>query len=431
MAAASFQVAIAPTTDYSLARAESWSRVSIRTSEALVFRGWFLRSHAIQKRLSKIGEIDPVTISDVLAVGWRAMSLRIVDSGVVVAATLVALALLNRIAPNFDMLDLPDGGRKAHATAVPLTGGLALLIAIWIGALFTTKFGQADIRHVDFEVLALLGIIATVHAFDDQSGLSARQRLVIDAVVALAFIVVTRDVIETFGTIWGVELFFGWFGVPLTIFVYLALSNAYNMIDGVDGLALTQFLIAIVSVGLWHMIHAPDSGFEPLAYSVVVACLVLLAANLGLFGQRLKCFLGDSGSRFLGFFLVFVLVSEGTSVLSPTQGGYLIALPLFDMCAVVAERVRAGDAPMQADRRHLHHLIIDAGGSGRAAALVMAAISIGLSALVFVQNVLGIGGFWSLAGLLVIAGGHFAGRRAGVKLFVGVLRSRRLAGPAE
>lgn len=376
-------------------------------------------------------QIDPQTISDVVALGWLAISLRIADLGVVVVATLIALALLNRIAPRFELLDPPDQDRKTHATAVPLTGGLALLIGIWIGALFATRFGQADIEHVDFEVLALLGIIATVHAFDDQSGLSARQRLVIDAVVALAFIVVTGDVIESFGTIGGVELLFGWFGVPLTIFVYLALTNAYNMIDGVDGLALTQFLIAVLSVGLWHILHAPHSGIDPLAFPVIVACFVVLAANLGLLGQRLNCFLGDSGSRFLGFFLVYVLVSEGTNVLSPIQGGYLIALPLFDMCAVVAERVRAGEGAMQADRRHLHHLIIDAGGSGRAAVLVMAAITVGLSALVFVLTVLGISDLGSLGVLLVIAGGHFAGRRAGVKLFVGLIRSRGGTEPAE
>ncbi len=376
-------------------------------------------------------EIDSMAISDVLAVGWRAFSLRILDLGVVAVATLSVLVLLNRIAPKFDLLDLPDGGRKTHAKAVPLTGGLAIVIGVWIGALFTTKFGQVDIGQVDFEVLALLAIIATVHAFDDQSSLSARQRLVIDAVVALAFIVVTGEVIESLGTIWGVELLFGWFGVPLTIFVYLALTNAYNMIDGVDGLALTQFLIAIISLGLWHIMHVPGGGFDVLAFPVIVGCFVVLAANLGLVGQSLKCFLGDSGSRFLGFFLVFMLVSEGTDVLSPVQGGYLIALPLFDMCAVVAERVRAGAGPMQADRRHLHHLIIDAGGSGRSAMLVMGAISIGLTALVFVQDALGISDLASLAVLLVIAGGHFAGRRAGVKLFVGVIRSRRSAGPAE
>ena len=93
-----------------------------------------------------------MTIGDVLAVGGRAISLRVVDLGVVAVATLIALALLNRIAPNFDMLDWPDGSRKAHATAIPLTGGLALVIGIWIGALFATSIGQ-----VDYEVLALLG----------------------------------------------------------------------------------------------------------------------------------------------------------------------------------------------------------------------------------------------------------------------------------
>jgi len=369
---------------------------------------------------------NPIAVSDVPGEVWEALAVRAADLGAVVAATFVALAVLNRIAPNFDMLDMPDGGRKAHARPVPLTGGPALVVGIWIGALVATSVGQ-----VDYEVLALLGIISTIHAFDDHSGISARQRLVIDGVVALAFIVITGGVIESIGNLWGGEWLLGWFGVPLTIFVYLALTNAYNMIDGVDGLALTQFLIAIISVALWHILNAPNSGFDPLAFSVIAASLVLLVANTGLAGQMFKCFLGDSGSRFLGFFLVYVLVSEGTSILSPIQGAYLIALPLFDMCAVVVERLRAGVGAMQSDRRHLHHLIIDAGGSGRSAVLAMGAISLGISALVFVLSVAEIGDLGGLAILVAIAGSYFAGRRAGVKLFVNAIGKRGLAGPAE
>jgi UDP-GlcNAc:undecaprenyl-phosphate GlcNAc-1-phosphate transferase len=367
-----------------------------------------------------------MTVGELLAAGWVAVSVRAFDLASVVAATLLAVAALNRIAPKFDMVDLPDGGRKAHAAPVPLTGGPALLIGVWIGALVATSVGQ-----INYEVLALLGIVATVHAFDDHSGLSARQRLVIDAVVALAFVVITGGQIQSFGTIFGTELLFGWFAVPITIFVYLALTNAYNMIDGIDGLALSQFLIAIISVGLWHVINAPKSGFDPLAYSVIAACIVILAANIGLIGPAYKCFLGDSGSRFLGFFLVYVLVSEGTSILSPIHGGYLIALPLFDMCAVVLERIRAGHRPMLPDRRHLHHLIIDAGGSRLSAVVGMGLISLGLSALVFIQNVAGISDFWSFAILLAIAVGYFVGRRAGVKLFLRTGRGIRPAGPAE
>jgi hypothetical protein len=86
---------------------------------------------------------------------------------------------------------------------------------------------------------------------------------------------------------------------------------------------------------------------------------------------------------------------------------------------------------MQSDRRHLHHLIIDAGGSGRSAVLVMGALSLGFSAFVFLQNIAGIGDLGSLVILFAIAGGYLVGRRAGVKLFVGAMQGKTLAGPAE
>lgn len=87
---------------------------------------------------------NPGTFSSLLADIWEAITVRAVDLTAVIAATLVALAVLNRIAPKFEMLDQPDGGRKAHAAPVPLTGGPALVIGIWIGALVATSVGQVD-----------------------------------------------------------------------------------------------------------------------------------------------------------------------------------------------------------------------------------------------------------------------------------------------
>ena len=75
-------------------------------------------------------QADHILTSNVLADGIRAVSLRVADFGVVAVATLIALVLLNIIAPRFEMIDRPDGGRKGHATAVPLTGGPALLIGV-------------------------------------------------------------------------------------------------------------------------------------------------------------------------------------------------------------------------------------------------------------------------------------------------------------
>ncbi|HUS56241.1 MAG TPA: MraY family glycosyltransferase, partial [Thermohalobaculum sp.] len=252
----------------------------------------------------------------------------------------------------------------------------------WIG---TFANAETDAHNI----LALLGIVAAVHTFDDQSGLSAHQRLLIDAVIALAFVVITDDLVETLGTVDGHEVSLGVLSVPFTILLYVAVSNAYNMIDGLDGLALSQFLIALLGVGLFHLEYAQASGFPPLAFSVVIACIVILLANLGMLGRFFRCLLGDSGARFLGFFLVYVLVVEGYRILSPVAAVYFIALPLLDMCAVIGVRLRVGHAPMHADRRHLHHLLVDSGVAPLHAVLIMGSLSLALIGLFIIQHVIG------------------------------------------
>jgi UDP-N-acetylmuramyl pentapeptide phosphotransferase/UDP-N-acetylglucosamine-1-phosphate transferase len=345
--------------------------------------------------------------------------------GAAVAMTLAALLALNAIAPYFEMLDQPDGARKRHRRPVPLTGGVALLLGAWMGALVATSVGQ-----VDYEVLALLGIVATVHAFDDHSGLSPRQRLIIDAVVALAFVVVTGGLISSLGLFFGVSMELAWAAAPVTVFAYIALTNAYNMMDGIDGLAITQFLIAIVGVGLWHLTFVHQTGFDPLAFSLIAASLPVLLANLGLLGRPFKCFLGDSGSRFLGFFLVYVILFEDTNTLPPVLGAYFVALPLLDMCAVVAERFRDGRRIMQPDRAHLHYLLVDSGVSGFSAVAILSAISAGFVVLAYVLR---LGGASDLVGTLIFLACAFlflSGRRALVRAASGLLR-QRMVGPAE
>jgi len=366
---------------------------------------------------------DPIILEQVFEAAGRAVSSRAWEVATVVSGTLAALTVLNRVAPRLELLDHPDLGRRKHVQPVPLTGGLAILIGVWIGSLAQMELGHS--------VLALLAIVAVIHAFDDHSGLSARQRLAIDAVVAIAFVVITGGVIETLGTVLGVELHLGLFAVPVTIFTYLALTNAYNMIDGLDGLALTQFLIALLGVGFWHVVHASQSGFAPLAFSVVVACLVILAANLGLLGRFLKCFLGDSGSRFLGFFLVYVLVAEGKRILSPIEAVYFIALPLLDMCAVVVERLRAGRTPMQGDRRHLHYLLVEAGVTQGRTVLIMAAISCSFIGLYLIQHTAGLNDLAIWLTFMGVACLYWRFRRSLVRILSFALALRHRAGPAE
>jgi UDP-GlcNAc:undecaprenyl-phosphate GlcNAc-1-phosphate transferase len=304
----------------------------------------------------------------------------------VFCGTLIALAALNVVAPRLELIDHNNGSRKSHGDPIALTGGFAILCGAWIGT-----FGQLDPTTSAPAILALLGIVCAVHAFDDQSGLTTRQRLLIDVVIALAFIIITKSLVETLGTVGGRKIYLGILAVPFTIFLYVAVSNAYNMVDGLDGLALSQFLIALLGISAFHLAYARASGFAPYAFPIVIACFATLLANLGILGRFFRCFLGDSGARFLGFFLVYVLVFEGYRILSPVEAVYFIALPLLDMCAVVVNRLRAGQGAMQADRRHLHHLLVDGGLKPITAVMIIGSLSLALICLFIIQHALGFG----------------------------------------
>jgi UDP-GlcNAc:undecaprenyl-phosphate GlcNAc-1-phosphate transferase len=356
----------------------------------------------------------------------HAMAVRSWQIAAVACATLVALKLLNLVAPKLDLIDHAEYHRKQPFRPIPLTGGLAILCGVWIGMLVhrETEASAGD-------VLALLGIVASVHAFDDQSGLSARQRLVIDSVIALAFVVITGNVIATLGMVDGRYVYLGLMATPFTILIYVALTNAYNMLDGLDGLALSQFLIALFSIGFFHLAYAQQSGFAPLAFAVTVASGVILLANLGLLGSSLRCFLGDSGARFLGFFLVYVLIVEGNRIVSPIGAAYFVALPLIDMCAVIAGRIRDGAGPMMPDRRHIHHLLVDAGISSATTVVILAALSIGVIGIFLVINALSASDTVLALVLTGIAAIYWQTRRQLVRLLRRGFGARQVIGPAE
>jgi len=348
--------------------------------------------------------ITPTELWDLLLNGlWQRADTTI---GVVLG-TLIALFGLNAIAPKFQLLDETCKGPRGAGLGMPLTGGLAILCGVWIGAMIDRQTMGAP----SADVLALLGIVVAVHSFDDSAGLSARQRLLIDGVVALAFVVITTNAIRTLGVFGGVDLALGPLAVPVTVFIYVAISNAYNMQDGVDGLALSQFLLATAVIGIFHLVYAKNTGFTPHAFPIFIASVIVLLANLGVLGSFLRCFLGDSGARFLGFFLVYVGVEEGHTVLPVMGALYFVAVPLIDMTAVVAIRLRAGRGPMQRDRSHLHHGLIDQGVSPRRTLVLITTMSAFMLALFLVLHGLGASDMTLAATFLLVATAYWTWRR--------------------
>ena len=149
-------------------------------------------------------DIETTTTAHFVDAVLHAIELRAPEFLLVLGGVVGGLLVLNAIAPSLNLVDHPDRARKRHGHPVPLTGGLAILIGLWLGSLVEVEPGLTRP-----DLLALLGIVVVVHAFDDQSALSARQRLVIDAAIALAVVVITGNSIETLGTVLGVELRLG------------------------------------------------------------------------------------------------------------------------------------------------------------------------------------------------------------------------------
>jgi UDP-GlcNAc:undecaprenyl-phosphate/decaprenyl-phosphate GlcNAc-1-phosphate transferase len=292
-------------------------------------------------------------------------------------ASALAIGLLRHLARPLKLLDHPNE-RKQHAGAVPLVGGLAMFAAmlaaiLWPGETldpFTRNlFGSAG-------VLVLLGVL------DDRHDLSVRLRVVAQVLASLWIVVSTGVYVHSLGAWFGVEITMpSVIGIPFTVIAVIGLLNAFNMIDGINGLAGSTALVTILSLAL---LGGPGSALMPLV--VMAAALVpYLLCNLGLFGARSRIFLGDAGSTLIGYILAWSLIraSQDVShaVVTPTDVLWCVALPVFDTLAIMIRRGLSGKSPFKPDRGHVHHLLMFAGIGPRTTLVILIGSALSLFAL--------------------------------------------------
>lgn len=303
--------------------------------------------------------------------------------------------LARRVAPRFGLVDRP-GGRKAHRAPTPMGGGVAIWLAtvsiIALGAAALAILGPAlptglaehagGLRSRGPELLAILAAGTAIMAMglvDDRFGLGWRLRLSVQAGLALILV------------LGGLRITLFWpFNHPvltgaLTVLWIVGLTNAFNFLDNMDGLAAS---VGLIAAALFAAAQGLVGGL------FVPAVLLVLIGALGGFlvhnRPPARLFMGDSGSNFLGF-LLGTLTVAGTftrpergfspySVLSPLL---VMAVPLYDTASVVLIRLREGRSPFQADRRHFSHRLVDRGLSPPRAVLTIDLVTLtgGLGAL--------------------------------------------------
>lgn len=291
---------------------------------------------------------------------------------------IITISILIPIAHKAGWVDQP-GHRKTHEQATPVVGGLGIFIA-WFVVLTLTSGSL----HVTDNPMVWLGLSAmlllVVGAADDMKNLSAFLRFLLQACAALLMIGPAGTSLTDFGELFSSSVLqLGLLSVPITVFAAVGVINAFNMIDGMDGLAGTIFLVAVVPVTLFAAVKGNTESLRVLVPLIgAVAGFLLLNARFPWISKA-KVFLGNSGSMMLGFFLAWFLIDLGNGsdrVFMPMTAVWLFAVPLLDTSTLIYSRWRSGQSAFEADNQHLHHAFLRAGFSVEATWLAITTLAI-------------------------------------------------------
>lgn len=278
-----------------------------------------------------------------------------------IGVSALCLCVLVPISKPVGLVDYPDA-RKRHPFPTPLVGGLSTFAGILAGWFW---FGQ--FHHFDVAVLSTACVLVVLGALDDRYSLRVSVRVVVQAIAVLAVIAATHVYVHSLGTLAGHDLALGWLGIPFTVFAVIGLINAFNLMDGIDGLAGGLALVSAGAVALLSPAATPIH-ITVIVFLLAAALYPYLVSNLGLLGRKAKVFLGDSGSVVLGYVIAWTLITLSQSTprrISPGLVLWCVALPVMDTLAVIYRRLKRGVSPFTPDRTHIHHLLMSAGWGPR------------------------------------------------------------------
>ena len=316
---------------------------------------------------------------------------------------LILLVVMTPLAHQFGLVDQPST-RKRHSGIVPLTGGVAIFMAVLVASVVTDVWMKNNpLFFTASAFIVLLGML------DDRFDLSAKGRLLCQFGVAAIMAWSAQNYITSLGNIFGLgEVVLDLGGYLFTLICVVGVINAFNMIDGIDGLAGGMSLVILLTLtGFLTYTGNVASIMEPLV--IAAAIVPFLAFNLSWKGFRgNKIFMGDSGSMFVGLTIVWLLVdhTQGESAaFRPITAVWLVGLPLMDMAAIMYRRARKGQSVLKPDRQHLHNIFMRAGLSSRKsliAILLLGSCYCIVGILGEVYQVPEAIMFWSFIGVLVI-----------------------------
>jgi UDP-GlcNAc:undecaprenyl-phosphate GlcNAc-1-phosphate transferase len=280
---------------------------------------------------------------------------------------LFGMPTLIKVAREKGLVDLPEDPRKIHTRAVPTIGGVMIFAALLINMFFWLAIGPAPATEVFQSGSAMAACTVMIFFMglkDDIIGLSASKKLLVHLVVGLMLTTIGGYKIQTFGGLFGIEELPETLSLFFSLFVYIVVVNALNLIDGVDGLAGGYSVIAMSAFAFWFL-NTGQTSDAILALTLAGAMLGFLVFNFA----PARIFLGDSGSLLIGL-VAYALSTHvintpqewvpdaWTGISKPVIAMSILAYPLVDTLRAFCMRAARGISPFSPDRNHLHHRLM-------------------------------------------------------------------------
>ena len=304
-------------------------------------------------------------------------------------AFILALAISFACTPAVRMLaikikavDVPKDNRRMHKVPIPRMGGLAIFAGFLVSVLFFVPLGT-EFRSILIGalILVVLGIIDDIVALKPKTKFAGQ---IIAALIPALSGVSIHGIVNPF--VPGQYSTLGIFSIPLTVIWIVGITNAVNFIDGLDGLACGVSAIATVTMFIIAVLFG-EIYIALMMAALAGACLGFLPYNM----NPAKIFMGDTGSMVLGYILATVSIQglfKFYAVISFAVPFILLGLPIFDTGFAIVRRLLKGQSPLQADRGHVHHRLIDLGFDQKQSVAILYTFSalMGLTAVILART---------------------------------------------
>jgi len=276
----------------------------------------------------------------------------------------------------------PIVGRSSHKEIATRTGGISLFLCFFGITLFFYFKGE---QPFDFSVLIPVGIMFLIGLYDDFYQADYKLKLLMQIIVA-KILIDLGFVIDNYHGLFGLYQIPWWLAQLSTLFVFIVVVNAFNFIDGIDGLAITEFAKLIL---LFELLSYQPTPFYYLNWGLIAGIIPLYYFN---YRKKFKVFLGDAGSLFLGTLCsVYLFYALGNDYrfnynLQLNKVVFTIGLmlyPLVDLLRVFIIRIRKGASPFLPDSNHIHHIIFNYSESHFKTLLIIQILSSTITLCVF------------------------------------------------